>query len=686
MKKLLPTLSLLFFSVFINAQEKEIDSLNELLKKHKEPDTIRLNILNSLSHHYASVNVEEGILMSDQAIALAQKLDYKEQLARAYINKANNYIIAGKDSLALKLFHKIIDLSNAVNKAALNAKAFYGMARIYQNWSEYEKAIDYYNKAYHIFNAKKDNLSMAQMLNGIGICYMYSSNYPKALENFIQALHYHEIDKQTETLAYGNVLSNIGLIYGRMEHKLNLSLEYNKKALSIYELNDYKLGVANVLSNMANTYDNLNQPIKAIELQKQSYDIFKSIGNKVGMANTYTNIGIAYTSIPDYEKSIYYLEQTLPIYKELGNKNNLGIVEYYLGEVFLEMSLSVTNLTKSESHLKQAILLSKETRSIQIQADSYNALSKLYSNKQDYKKALEYKELAIVLHDSLTSQDFKDEITRLEVKYQYDKEAEIVRLEHERNQAIAHTEIERQKLIKNGSIIGGSTLVFGIICGFFLYGRKRKAEFNAQVSDTELKALRAQMNPHFIFNSLNSINDFISKNDAASASNYLTKFAKVMRQILENSVENDISLEEDLKILDLYLQIEAMRLKNKFTYAIKVDDTIDTENTLVPPLILQPFIENSIWHGISKKESGGHIDISIKKEGSMLICTVDDNGVGRTLKTKDSSTEKKSLGISITKKRIDIINKRKNSNGAIKLTDKEQGVRVEVTLPLQLVF
>src|SRR5690606_14728158 len=118
MKKLLPTLSLLFFSVFINAQEKEIDSLNELLKKHKEPDTIRLNILNSLSHHYASVNVEQGIQVSDQAITLAQKLDYKEQLARAYINKANNYIVAGKDSLALKLFHKIIDLSNAVNKAA----------------------------------------------------------------------------------------------------------------------------------------------------------------------------------------------------------------------------------------------------------------------------------------------------------------------------------------------------------------------------------------------------------------------------------------------------------------------------------------------------------------------------------------------------------------------------------------
>lgn len=471
-----------------------------------------------------------------------------------------------------------------------------------------------------------------------------------------------------------------------MGNKLNLSLQYYERTLKIYELNGYKLGVANVLSNMANVYDNLNQPLKAIELQKKSYNIFKSIGNRAGMASALTNIGIAYTSVPDYEKSIYYLEQTLTIYKELGNKTNLGIVEYYLGEVFLEMPLSKANLIKAENHLGQAIIISKETRNIEAQAESYDLLSKLYSKKADYKKALEFKELAIVLHDSLTSQDLKDEITRLEVKYEYDKQAHLDKAENDKKQALAKAEIQRQKLIKNGSIIGGGTLILGILFGFFLYGRKRRADFNAKVSETELKALRAQMNPHFIFNSLNSINDFISKNDAESASKYLTKFAKIMRQTLENSNQNDISLEDDLKILDLYLQVERMRLNNKFTYAINVDATIDLVNTLVPPLILQPFIENSIWHGISNKQSKGHIDIGIKKEDTMLICTIDDNGVGRAPNTNGSSTENKSLGISITKSRIDILNKKKNTHGTVKMIDKEQGLRVEVKLPLQLAF
>lgn len=684
MKSFVSTIVLLFFCVFLQAQQKEIDSLNHLLQIHKTADADRLHLLNSLAYYYATVNVEKGLELSSEAIAIAERLNDKPQLGRAYINKANNYITAGKDSLALNLLHKVLEFPNADKNS--NGEVLYGIAKIHQNWSQYDTAINFYQQAYPIFEAKKDYLNVAKVLNGMGICYMYSSNYTKALETYIQALHYYEIDEQTHTLGYANVLSNIGLIYGRMEYKLQFSLEYYERALRIYEQNDYKLGIANTLSNMANVYDNLNEPLKAIDLQKQAYNIFEAIGNKPGMASALTNIGIAYTSVPDYQQTIHYLQQTLPIYKEMGNINNLGIVEYYMGEAFMEMPISQANLSKAEQHLNQAVILGKETNNMQTQADSYNLLSKLYSKKSDFKRALEYKELAIALKDSLNSQDLKDEITRLEVKYEYEKQANLDKAENEKKQALAQAEVERHKLIRNGSILGGVVLISGILLGFGMYWRKRQAEFNAKVSDTELKALRAQMNPHFIFNSLNSINDFISKNDVESASNYLTKFAKIMRQTLENSMQNDIPLEEDLKMLELYLQVESMRLNNKFTYAINIENSIDLENTLVPPLILQPFIENSIWHGLSNKASDGHIDISIKKEDNMLVCTVDDNGVGRTLKPEVDSTGNKSLGIRITKSRIDILNKKKHANGSLKMIDKEQGVRVEVKLPLQVAF
>jgi LytS/YehU family sensor histidine kinase len=207
------------------------------------------------------------------------------------------------------------------------------------------------------------------------------------------------------------------------------------------------------------------------------------------------------------------------------------------------------------------------------------------------------------------------------------------------------------------------------------------------VSDTELKALRLQMNPHFIFNSLNSIGDYMHKNETSTAQDYLTRFAALMRMTLENSEFPEIALSEDLKFIELYLQVESKRLPGRFSYAIEVDESIDIENTLVPPLILQPLIENSIWHGFKSKDRTGHILIEIKKEDEMIVCSVDDNGLGRNM-NGIVNKNKRSLGIRNTKDRISIINTKKRSDGALKIIDKanDGGTRVEVRLPLQTAF
>src|SRR5205085_3446168 len=179
------------------------------------------------------------------------------------------------------------------------------------------------------------------------------------------------------------------------------------------------------------------------------------------------------------------------------------------------------------------------------------------------------------------------------------------------------------------TIIGSRILFIAAIASFIFYKRKRdavekqhEAEFKTEVSDTEMKALRAQMNPHFIFNSLNSISDYISKNNIPEADKFLSKFAKLMRLILENSERKEIPLQDDLKALELYMQLEALRMNNKFIHCIEVDKAIDASSTLVPPLILQPFVENSIWHGIANKEGKGKITITIKKEGDEMISCI----------------------------------------------------------------
>jgi LytS/YehU family sensor histidine kinase len=203
----------------------------------------------------------------------------------------------------------------------------------------------------------------------------------------------------------------------------------------------------------------------------------------------------------------------------------------------------------------------------------------------------------------------------------------------------------------------------------------------AKISDVELKALRLQMNPHFIFNSLNSIGDYIQKNDTDKADYYLTKFAKLMRGILENSEEKEIPIASEIKMLELYMQLEASRLDNKFTYEFKIDEDIDIEAILIPPLILQPFVENSIWHGMKDKVGNGKIIIEITKENKMLNFGIEDNGVGRSLAKKG---DQKSYGMKITKDRLEVLNKLKNTNASVCVIDLDQGTRIEVKLPIIL--
>ena len=207
---------------------------------------------------------------------------------------------------------------------------------------------------------------------------------------------------------------------------------------------------------------------------------------------------------------------------------------------------------------------------------------------------------------------------------------------------------------------------------------------NEQVAISKLRLFRSQMNPHFIFNSLNSIKDYIHKNKQDVASDYLTQFAIVMRKTLENSQEEWILLQDEIKFLKDYLHLEQNRLGNRFSYHLKVDELLEEDNTLIPPLLLQPFIENSIWHGFADKKEGGLLHIDFYGKDDQLVCIVDDNGKGRKQPVNDYRKTSKSLGIAITQQRIDVLNRSKKNAANFRIIDKEQGIRVEIVIPLEL--
>jgi LytS/YehU family sensor histidine kinase len=200
----------------------------------------------------------------------------------------------------------------------------------------------------------------------------------------------------------------------------------------------------------------------------------------------------------------------------------------------------------------------------------------------------------------------------------------------------------------------------------------QKLESQKKLSELEMQALRAQMNPHFIFNSLNSINMFILENNKLQASEYLSKFSRLARSILQNSQEAFIPLERELKALQLYLELESLRFEHKFEYKITIADDIDTTMLKLPPLIIQPHVENAIWHGLMHKKENGHLEIELYQQEKILFCKITDDGIGRKkaeeLKSKSASTHK-STGMRITADRIAMLQQQRQNYTFISITD-----------------
>jgi ligand-binding sensor domain-containing protein/putative methionine-R-sulfoxide reductase with GAF domain len=200
------------------------------------------------------------------------------------------------------------------------------------------------------------------------------------------------------------------------------------------------------------------------------------------------------------------------------------------------------------------------------------------------------------------------------------------------------------------------------------------SEMRRKAAEVEMQALRAQMNPHFMFNSLNSINNFILNNDIENASSYLTKFSRLMRLILDNSRHDWVPLEQELQALELYIGMESLRFDYAFTWRIEVGEGIDVLSVQIPPLLIQPYVENAIWHGLMhRKEPGGHLCVGLKKSGDFLLIEIVDNGVGREaanqLKSKFSG-HKKSHGMIITSERMEMVNKVYDADVQLKMEDR----------------
>jgi LytS/YehU family sensor histidine kinase len=320
------------------------------------------------------------------------------------------------------------------------------------------------------------------------------------------------------------------------------------------------------------------------------------------------------------------------------------------------------------------------------QKESLKGLYRIARQKENWKEALVYHEKYNLIKDSLQNIDLQERITNLETKYQTEKKEQQIELLDSENQ-LKNSRIKYQNLA-----IWGGGIFFLILSAFafFVVRQKRNQQISKQ-NEIEQKLLRSQMNPHFIFNSLGAIQSFMMKNDGRKAAFYLSSFSSLMRSILKNSREESITLLEEKQTIENYLQLHQLRLGDKFSFNIDISEDLDADNTFLPPMLVQPFVENAILHGIEKMEENGHISVTFKKEGEYLIINVDDNGQGIEPKLGGQNNQHISYALQIFKERAANLKKTMGTEISYTISNKglanvkNHGTLVTVKLSLKVV-
>lgn len=603
----------LFLVFYSFSQGKTIDSVKILVENPKLHDTTKLMQI---------------ALILDNIVDFELYEEINEQMGK----------------LALKGYPKKVDQEShqiyATHLAAYynNLAAFRGLKK------ETSEAVKYYDKSISIFKAEKVYDQMNYVIVSKGTFYSTINEYQKAIECFFTALKYFEKNPDENLEGIAMVNSSLATIYYQQK-EYKEALKHNLKTINYLETaKESQLETANALYYKGQTYLNcgscyldLNDYEKALFYFKKANEISKITNDNILLCTSLGKIGNVKLKEGEFEEAEVFLKEALDVsLKE--NSPSIGFVYINLGELYFRKN----DLEKANLYLSKGLSIAKTSKNIDIQISVSELLYQVSLQRKDYKKALEAHLLNEKLTDSSKIEASKNALVQQQLKYDFEKRELKLKLDSEKKAAV-----------KNNWLIGLSGILLLIVLGVYFYYRNNKQKQAITILEKEQikqKLLVTQMNPHFIFNSIDNIQGLIHGKKDDEAINYLTKFSKLTRQILENSNENYISLEEEIEMTKNYLSIQQLLYNNKFSFTITVEDKIDQESIFLPPMLTQPFIENAIKHGLSNTSENGKINIHFYLKDSKLFFEVTDNGRGFEAEKKE--TNHKSLAMTITKERL----------------------------------
>ncbi|NOQ76089.1 MAG: tetratricopeptide repeat protein [Crocinitomix sp.] len=536
----------------------------------------------------------------DQAMILAKNLDFERGKAETLLLYGNHYSAQGDSKMAEEALHKGKDIYESLNDqvGVANCLHNFGNSAVFQG--NYEKALGYYLEAAQINQEIGDTMGWSKAQHNIGGMHYQLQQYDKALEYW--------------------------------EKSLNLGLAINDSIGIVYSLN--AIGVVHTANK---DYE------KALEILQSTLIFANDVSGPSEMASILLNIGVQFQQLEALDSAKYYYTEALEIYKQIDEKYELAIQYSNLG--ILECDLEHGEL--AIAYFDSSITIAENLGAAHLLEYSYGGLADANKILGNYEIAFEWLEKWHDVKDSLTGETVQLNMNELQEKYEAElKDKEIAMLQ--KKEAEANLTADQRKWF----MIIAITLLLSFSFILLLYLSRGKAKERQRRSELEQKALRAQMNPHFIFNSLGAIQQMYVAGEMDLANNYMGDFGSLMRKILDNSGKDLISVKEELDMLKLYLELEKGRNNDILDYAIDVDDNIDQLGTKIPPMIIQPFVENAIWHGLLPAKKKGKVIVRLKstKKMNMLICEIKDNGVG--IRQQAKRKEHESKGMKITEQRL----------------------------------
>jgi len=692
-----------FSQAFSDIEWYDVDSLlNVLPDQTKKKKT---HTLNALAASLSFEDKEQCRNYANQALSLAEKLKDQEGIAAAYRNFGRMEFYDGNYPDALKYYQKSHDIYESQGNAYLVAHVLEDIGTTHFFARNIDKAFEYVQQALVIYRRDSGNgktvggvKDTSSLFVRISLPYRVIGRSDIARDyylNYIAAGKQHHFDNTSMIVMTGLLAAcyfELGnwdscAYYFRLADQFpeeNMSIQALKhehmRRLGLYALRNGK--VDSFFSYyLENVFPFVDFPIEkskidtSLLLLTTSYEYMSENGFLKQAQMAARQIGDVYVYLNDQEKAeIYYLKSVALINEILSRKSFYRYDSLkYVVSWGRELYLPFTTKFVMESTLEEAVIL-------------YEHLYKKYVRHNQLRPALKYLLARSDAKDSLFVLQRNRESIEIQTRYESARKDDAIESLSQQNELIELQLAQNQWILVS---LGG--LVILIILLAMILTRQNKIRNSQQILMFQQRLLRTQMNPHFLFNSLASIQNFIIKEKPALASDYLSRFSKLVRQILKNSVEEYVPLEDEISSIENYLELQKVRHRDMFEYTIDVDDAIDLETTLVPPMLAQPFVENSIEHGFKLKEGKGHVRICIEMKGKMIRCEMEDDGIGRDEAMQIQQSQNKdhrSMSTDITLQRISALNKklkRKITLDIIDLTDaygKAIGTKVVFEIPL----